>query len=227
VRQSESIYERFGPPSLMVAKFIPGYAAIATSMAGIVRTRRVAFVLFDAIGAALWAGVGVALGWIFRDAVAEVLAILEQAGRVGLLLLTAGLIVFIAAKAWKRYQFRQQLKLPRVSVEELNEMIEAGQRPLVIDVRMASSHAESRIPGALWIDSKAVESGAKELPTADEVIVYCACPNDASAVLVAKQLMNHGFSRVRALHGGIDAWTSAGYGVEGLDPSDNRPHPAT
>jgi membrane protein DedA with SNARE-associated domain/rhodanese-related sulfurtransferase len=222
VRQSESIYERFGPPSLLLAKFIPGYAAIATAMAGIVRTQRVSFVLFDALGATLWAGVGVALGWTFRDAVAEVLAVLEQAGRVGLLLLASALALFISAKAWQRYQFRQQLKHPRISVEELNDMIAAGQRPLVIDVRMASSHAESRIPGALWIDSKAVESGARELPASDEVIVYCACPNEASAVLVARQLMNHGFSRVRALHGGIDAWTSAGYAVEGPDPLDRR-----
>lgn len=226
VRQSESIYERFGPPSLMVAKFIPGYSAIATSMAGIVRTRRVEFVLFTAIGAALWAGVGVALGWIFRDAVAEVLAALEQAGRIGLLLIAAGLVLFIAAKAWKRYQFRQQLKHPRISIEELNEMIAAGHRPLVIDVRMASDHAESRIAGALWIDSTAVESGARELPAADEVIVYCACPNEASAVLVARQLMKHGFSRVRALQGGMDAWASAGYPMEGRDPDDDRPRPA-
>jgi membrane protein DedA with SNARE-associated domain/rhodanese-related sulfurtransferase len=227
VRQSESIYERFGPPSLMVAKFIPGYSAIATSMAGIVRTRRAEFVLFTAIGAALWAGVGVALGWIFRDAVADVLAALEQAGRVGLLLIAAGLVLFIAAKAWKRYQFRQQLKHPRVSVEELNAMIAAGHRPLVVDVRMASSHAESRIAGALWIDSKAVDSGARELPASEEVIVYCACPNEATAVLVARQLKKHGFSRVRALQGGIDAWASAGYPVEGRDPPDDGTRPAT
>lgn len=226
VRQSESIYERFGPPSLMVAKFIPGYSAIATSMAGIVRTRRVEFVLFAAIGAALWAGLGIALGWIFRDAVAEVLAALDQAGRVGLLLIAAGLVLFIAAKAWKRYRFRQQLEHPRISVEALNEMIAAGHRPLVVDVRMESSHAESRIAGALWIDSKAVESGARELPASNEVIVYCACPNEASAVLVARQLMKHGFSRVRALQGGMDAWASAGYPLEGRDPPDNRPGPA-
>jgi membrane protein DedA with SNARE-associated domain/rhodanese-related sulfurtransferase len=218
VRQSESIYERFGPPSLMVAKFIPGYSAIATSMAGIVRTRRVEFVLFTAIGAALWAGVGVALGWIFRDAVAEVLAALDQAGRVGLLLVAAGLALFVAAKAWQRYQFRQQLKHPRVSVDELNEMIAAGHRPLVVDVRMASSHAESRIAGALWIDSKAVDRGVRQLPASDEVIVYCACPNEATAVQVARALQKHGFSRVRALQGGIDAWASAGYPLEGETP---------
>ncbi len=214
VRQSEAIYERFGPPSLMVAKFIPGFAAIATAMAGIVRTRLAAFIVFDAIGAALWASVGVALGWLFKDAVAEVLAVLEQAGRWGLILLLAGLAAFIAVKAWQRFQFRRQLALPRVSVEELSRMLDAGQRPLIVDVRLQSSHTQSRIPGAVWVDSKAVERGLAALPPADEVVVYCACPNEASAVIVAKALMRHGFARARALHGGIDAWVAAGHALE-------------
>jgi membrane protein DedA with SNARE-associated domain/rhodanese-related sulfurtransferase len=216
VRQSEAIYERFGPPSLMVAKFIPGFAAIATAMAGIVRTRLAAFVVFDAIGAALWASVGVALGWLFKDAVAEVLAVLEQAGRWGLILLLAGLAAFIAVKAWQRFQFKRQLAMPRVSVEELDRMLNAGQRPLIVDVRLQSSHAQSHIPGAVWVDSKAVEDAVAGLPAADEVIVYCACPNEASAVLVAKRLLQHGFTRARALHGGIDAWTAAGLALETL-----------
>ena len=53
----------------MVAKFVPGFAAVATSMAGVVRTPLLRFVLFDTIGALLWSGVAVALGWLFRDAV--------------------------------------------------------------------------------------------------------------------------------------------------------------
>jgi membrane protein DedA with SNARE-associated domain/rhodanese-related sulfurtransferase len=225
VRQSEAIYERFGPPSLMVAKFIPGFAAIATAMAGIVRTRLLAFVVFDAIGAALWASVGVALGWLFRDAVADVLAVLAQAGRWGLALLLAALAVFIAVKAWQRVQFRRQLQHPRASVEELNTMLSAGQHPLVIDVRLQSSHAESRIPGAVWINSNALEHGPAQLPLADEVIVYCACPNEASAVLVAKRLMQQGYRQVRALHGGIDAWTAAGFALE-HDPAAEETAPS-
>lgn len=215
VRQSESIYTRFGAPSLLVAKFIPGFAAIATSMAGVVRTRLAAFVVFDALGAALWAGVAVALGWLFRDAVADVLAVLERAGRWGLLLLAVALVLFIAVKAVQRVRFRRSLDLPRVSVAELQRMLADGQRPLLVDVRMADSHAQARIPGAVWIDSHAVERGLSTLPAADEVIVYCACPNEASAVLVAKQLLAHGFKRARALHGGIDAWVAAGHAVEG------------
>ena len=42
---------RFGPASMMFAKFVPGFASVATAMAGAVRLRYWKFVLFDAIGA--------------------------------------------------------------------------------------------------------------------------------------------------------------------------------
>jgi membrane protein DedA with SNARE-associated domain/rhodanese-related sulfurtransferase len=215
VRRSESIYERFGPPSLMVARFVPGFAAIATAMAGIVRTRLPVFLLFEAIGAALWSGVGVALGWVFRDAVNEVIATLEDAGRWGLLLVASALVLFIAVKAWQRFVFRRQLRMPRVTIDELKTMMRGRTPPLLLDVRLASSHAEARIPGARWLDSKAVKQSLAALPPADEVVVYCACPQDASAVLVSKQLLDLGFTRVRALRGGIDAWVAAGEALEG------------
>ncbi|MFA7670419.1 MAG: DedA family protein, partial [Burkholderiaceae bacterium] len=40
IQRTKSIYTRYGPPSLMVAKFIPGFAAIASVLAGTVGTRR-------------------------------------------------------------------------------------------------------------------------------------------------------------------------------------------
>jgi len=46
------------------------------------------------------------------------------------------------------------------------------------------------------------------------VVVYCDCPNEASAALVAKRLMQRGFTRVRPLAGGIAAWRAAGLSVE-------------
>jgi rhodanese-related sulfurtransferase len=49
-------------------------------------------------------------------------------------------------------------------------------------------------------------------------IVYCACPNEASAALVAKKLMRAGFRRVRPLAGGIDAWVERGYALEAAAP---------
>ena len=98
VRQTESIYLRWGAPSLLVAKFIPGFAAVATTLAGSMRTRLWVFVLFDALGALLWAGLAVALGVTFRDAVNDVIEALEQLGKWGLLAIIAAFALFVALK---------------------------------------------------------------------------------------------------------------------------------
>src|SRR6202795_1640037 len=56
VRQTESIFERFGATSMVFAKFVPGFASVATALAGAMRLRYAVFVLFDAVGAGLWVG---------------------------------------------------------------------------------------------------------------------------------------------------------------------------
>ena len=90
VRKTETIFTRWGAPSLAVAKFVPGFASVATAMAGVVRLSRWRFLLFDAIGAALWSGVAIAVGYVFRNAINEVLAVLETMGKIGLALIVAG-----------------------------------------------------------------------------------------------------------------------------------------
>ena len=218
VRQTENIYERWGAPSLVVAKFVPGFAAVATSMAGMVRTPLASFALFDTIGALLWTGAAVALGWLFRDAVNDILAVLSQAGHWGLIALIAALALFIAVKALQRYQLIRSLRMSRVSVDELNELLARSEPPLVVDVRSLSSQQRGRIPGAVWIDSRAFDESLRARGlnerVGEDVIVYCDCPNEASAATVAKKLMRVGFKRVRPLGGGIDAWIEKGYGVE-------------
>lgn len=218
VRQTENIYERWGAPSLIVAKFVPGFAAVATSMAGMVRTPPWKFALFDTLGALLWSGIAVALGWVFRDAVNEIVAILAAAGRWGLLSLVVALALFIAVKALQRHQLIRSLRMARVSVDELNDLLADEPRPLIVDVRSLASQRQGRIPGAIWIDSHAFDESLRAEGlidrTAQDVIVYCDCPNEASAAVVAKKLMRAGFKRVRPLGGGIDAWIGKGYGVE-------------
>jgi len=222
VRQTESIYERWGAPSLVFAKFVPGFAAVATSMAGMVRTRLWSFTLFDTLGALLWSGLAVALGWVFRDAVNDILAVFSAAGRWGLIVLIVALALFIAVKALQRYQLIRTLRMSRVGVDELNDLLARGDPPLVVDVRSRSSQKGGRIPGAIWIDSHAFDeslrAGGLNERIGQDVIVYCDCPNEASAAVVAKKLMRVGFKRVRPLGGGIDAWIEKGYDIEGATP---------
>jgi 3-mercaptopyruvate sulfurtransferase SseA len=48
-----------------------------------------------------------------------------------------------------------------------------------------------------------------------EVIVYCDCPNEISAAVLAHALRARGFRKVRPLAGGFDAWRAEGRAVEG------------
>lgn len=214
VRQTESIYARWGAPSLMVAKFIPGFASVASALAGTLGTRRASFIFFDGVGAALWAGSAIYLGSLFSSTVDELLGALEQLGKWGALLLALALLAFVANKWWQRQSFLKSLCMARISVDELHALQQQGAEPTIIDVRSPAAQGEGRIPGALTVAPDDVRSAALGTAPENEVIVYCACPNEASAAQVAKQLMQLGYRRVRPLTGGIDAWIAAGYPVE-------------
>ncbi len=215
VRQTESIFTRWGARSLTVAKFIPGFASVATAMAGIVRLSPWRFLLFDAIGAALWSGVAIALGYVFRNAVNDVLDVLSALGRIGLAVIVAAFVIYVFVKWVQRQRFIRQLKMDRVTVQELRDLVRAGEPTTVVDVRSPMSQSVTgRIPGAITVDVTNMQLELLAISPTTEVIVYCACPNEASAVKVAQALKQRGFRRVRPLIGGIDAWIDAGHDVE-------------
>ena len=210
VAGTRDTYARWGAPSLVVAKFIPGFAALATTLAGQTRTGLARFALYDGLGAALWALVAVATGALFHDAVNEVLARLDSLGQTGLLVLLAAIALFVAYKAWKRQRFIRLIRMARISVPELQQLLDAGTAPLLLDVRPGAQRAASGwIPGAV----QATHVGELDLPPQREVIVYCDCPNEASAAKLARELKQRGFARVRPLAGGFEAWQAHGLPV--------------
>ena len=215
VRQTESMFERWGIWSLLVAKFIPGFATIATVLCGRMRLPLAAFIMVDLIGATLYAGVGITLGVLFHEAIDDVIAVFANLGRIGLVVLLLALALFIATKWRQRHRLIRALRTARITVSELELLISQGIAPAIVDVRSAGSRErDGTIPGALpWSVNAALDS-APELPRDAQVVVYCACPNEASAAKVAQQLQRAGFTNVRPLHGGIDAWIAAGLPIE-------------
>lgn len=215
VRQTESIFSRWGAQSLMVAKFIPGFASVATAMAGVLRVPLWRFVPADAIGATLWSGVAITLGYVFRNAIDDVLVVLQATGKIGLGLIVLAFVAYVFWKWLQRRRFIRQLIMDRIEVDEVRRLMDEGRIGLVIDVRSPmSQEITGRIPGAVTVDPQNITFDLVAVEPTSEVVVYCACPNEASAVKVAKALVQHGFKRVRPLHGGIDAWIAAGHDVE-------------
>ena len=128
---------------------------------------------------------------------------------------------YVAYKWWERYRFNKALEMARISVAELYEHLRNAPPPVVLDVRSITAQGlqRQRIPGALHVPLQEVGQHLDKLPRDRDIVLYCACPNEASAAKAAKVLMAHGFRHVRPLRGGLDAWIAAGYSVEEIAAS--------
>ncbi|HEX5461631.1 MAG TPA: rhodanese-like domain-containing protein [Steroidobacteraceae bacterium] len=215
VSETERRFGRFGTRVLVIAKFVPGLGLISTAMAGVVRAGLDGFIFYDIVGNLLWATTAVCIGILFHDAVGDVLLALAQLGYWGVALVAAAVLAFIAIKLVKRRALIRELRQSRISVAELKELVDHGALPVIIDaLAPASRRREGMIPGAIPVETLRLESDPAALPLDAEVIVYCACPNEASAARIAQQLIRMGCLRVRPLTGGIFAWKDAGFDVD-------------
>jgi len=211
VGATRRVYARWGPESLIFAKYVPGLAAVATTLAGESRISAARFIILDGIGAALWAGGAVALGAIFHNAVEAVLLTLEQFGGYALELLALSVALYIALKWRKRRRFLMQIRMARLTPEELEALIRENADLRILDVRPAERRALAGwIPGSIHV----TEIDGLQLDRTLEVVIYCYCPNDASAAVAALRLKERGFAKVRPLAGGVDAWSRGGRKLE-------------
>lgn len=211
VRQSEDRLARWGPWALVIGKFVPGLSTMAPPVAGLVGLSPRTFALASTAAAALYFGLGLALGMAFHDQVSEILAAAADHVAMAGIALAVLLAAYVGYRWLQRTRFRRRLRIDRVSVEEVGQRIEAGAAPVILDVRSAVARArEPGIEGAIAVDVEQLETTALPFPPDREIVVYCSCPNEASAALVARELMNAGFTNVRPLAGGLDAWIAAG-----------------
>ncbi|MEO8080793.1 MAG: rhodanese-like domain-containing protein [Caldimonas sp.] len=215
VRQTQSLFTRWGVWTLVVAKFIPGLGTISAALSGQSRVRLTVFLGLDAVGASLFVATALLIGRVFHAAVNDALALLAGAGEIGLAVIAAALALFVGFKFWQRYRLIRELRIVRITVDELQRLIGAGTPPAIFDVRAPVNREQyGSIPGAVpWVTGELSLPEAASAPGI-EVVVYCDCPNDYSAAKVAQQLRRSGFTNVRPLYGGIDAWIAAGLPVD-------------
>jgi rhodanese-related sulfurtransferase len=100
--------------------------------------------------------------------------------------------------------------LPR----QLKAQMDAGESPVVLDVREPEEVALAPFPSAVHIPMGEVPSRIGELDPGREVVVVCH--HGMRSAQVAGYLSSIGFERVFNLTGGIDAWSL------GVDPTVPR-----
>jgi membrane protein DedA with SNARE-associated domain/rhodanese-related sulfurtransferase len=212
VSDTERAFGRFGLKALLVTRFIPGLGAIAPALAGLSGYLRRHFALFDGLGATLWAGTALAVGAVFHREVERVLVALGHAGPGALVLLAVLVVPFVGWKIWQRYRFGANTDVPRITADELRQMLESPNPPHVLDVRSAPvrSAEPASIPSAIGVDLERFDDLVATLSRERPIIVVCACPGEAGAAKLALVLRSRGFARAYPLAGGFSGWASSG-----------------
>lgn len=216
VRRTEDFFIKHGLHSLVVVKFIPGLSTITPPLAGIVGLGVPLFLLYDGLGAVIWAWSGLGIGYVFSDQIEQAVTYAEQVAPAATGMALGVLVLYIAHKAVSR---RRQLRdVPRITVEQLTEKLRTEEPPLLIDVRpRASAEAEPGIPSAVLMSLDELTRRHHELPRHRDVVLYCGCPNDVTSAQGTLLLHKRGFTRVWPLAGGIEAWRRHGGTGVGLN----------
>lgn len=175
VRRTEGLFEKQGAGSLLFAKFVPGLNAVATPLAGIFQMRLRKFLCFDALGAVLWAGTYLGLGYVFSDQIERIAYHAASLGSGLVVLLLSALVAYIVYKYVSRQKFLRNLRISRITVDELKQKLDAGEELSIVDLRHSLDFEASpgTIPGAIHLDSKALTEETESLPRNREIILYC------------------------------------------------------
>jgi sulfur-carrier protein adenylyltransferase/sulfurtransferase len=94
--------------------------------------------------------------------------------------------------------------IPEVTPEELKVELSGASPPVLVDVREPGEYAINRIPGARLIPVGELAKRTGELRRSEPVVLYCKMGGRSARA--ARTLLDLGFTRVRNLRGGIDAW---------------------
>jgi rhodanese-related sulfurtransferase len=111
-----------------------------------------------------------------------------------------------------------QGNVPRISIQELKKMMDAGKPVTIIDAQPKDVYKAGHIKGAIsipWKSQIALEDVFK-LPTDRPVVTYCDCgPGESDSADVASQLLQMGYDDVKVLGDpSIKGWKAAGYPME-------------
>ena len=128
-------------------------------------------------------------------------------------------ILYIFRKYWK-ILLKWLLRIhnyPEITVDELFNRINSDQPPLLIDIRGAEDYngvgysKYGHITDARSIPILELESALEELDSFKEKEIVTMCPGGGLSLAAVDILTEAGFTDVKSLKGGTDAWHKKGY----------------
>lgn len=91
-----------------------------------------------------------------------------------------------------------------ITTQELRSLLSGNFEGLLIDVREPEEYAVAHIEGSQLIPLKTLPEQLDKLPKDREILVHCKMGGRSARAV--QLLLDHGFTRVKNVAGGIDAW---------------------
>ncbi len=102
-------------------------------------------------------------------------------------------------------------RVPQVTVEELKEMHNRGEEPVLLDVREPQEYALSDLPGSMKVPLGTLPNSLAKVPKDRDLVVYCR--SGARSGNAVQFLRRMGYDKAVNLEGGVNAW------AERVDPT--------
>lgn len=110
ISRTEHFFRRYGPASLVFAKFVPGFRTLAVPLAGMTGIAYLRFLFFDTVGSLFWLVGTLSLGMLTATQVNRAVAHMQHLGTaLTVVVALAALIVFIL-RLRKRLKYGDPMK---------------------------------------------------------------------------------------------------------------------
>jgi rhodanese-related sulfurtransferase len=93
-----------------------------------------------------------------------------------------------------------------IDVRSVKDLLDSGERFLLLDCREPQEHAQACISGAKLLPMKETPTRLAELEPYRQQRIVVHCHHGGRSLQVAQWLRGQGFAQVQSMTGGIDAW---------------------
>ena len=218
-RCSQNAHEklrRHGLPVLCVAKFLPGLNFVMPPLVGAEGASLTGFLAFDTLGAFLWSGVYVGLGYVFSNQLDIAIRWAKHFGTALGIAIGVPLILYAGWRGLVLLRMIRRLRLRRISPPMLARKFKSSRRVAVLDLLDFEAETESEspeaIPGAFRVDPSLLrKSPHVTVPDDVDIVLYSSSGGDTVPARAAVALKRIGVNHIWVLEGGIKAWREQGF----------------
>jgi adenylyltransferase/sulfurtransferase len=105
-------------------------------------------------------------------------------------------------------------QIAETSPQALNERLQNGYHPLIVDIRERDEFEQGHLPSAIFIPRGFLELRIEQYAFDRDTPIVLYCAGGVRSALAARNLQEMGYTNVESLDGGFGGWKNSGLAVD-------------